>query len=267
MSEMVERECQQCDKPFQVHARYVQRGAGKFCSRTCALSSKRKQVEKRCPVCGKQFFAFYYLRDIQKTCSQPCAGQLRRTKVKRICRNCGKPFLKNPSQFNYFKGAGKYCSRPCSYAGTVKANAGKPSSDRWGRTNLKADKDWRDAVREKDQRICQRCGKFEQYIHAHHVAPRSRRPDLKYDVSNGKCLCNSCHTWVHRNPIEATALGLLSDASYEAAHLKQSCVICGKPMQGHGYCATHYSRWRKHGDPLFARKPGRPPSTVEGTVR
>lgn len=237
----------------------MQRGAGKYCSRECAFQSKNKQVEKVCLNCGRAFFAFYYLRNTQKACSQQCARQLARTKVECTCRNCGKKFLKSPSQFKYFKGAGKYCSRDCSYAGTVKANTDKPTSDRWGRTKLKADKEWRDAVREKDHRICQRCGKFEQYIHAHHVAPRSRRPDLKYDVNNGKCLCNSCHTWVHRHPIEAIDAGLLSDVPYETAP-KIVCKICGAKAKGHELCEKHYTRWRKYGDPLLSRKIGRSPA-------
>ena len=75
-------------------------------------------------------------------------------------------------------------------------------------------------MREKDQYACQRCGKVEKYIHTHHVAPRGRRPDLRHDVNNGKCLCNSCHSWVHEHPIEATACGLLSGDSYELARKK-----------------------------------------------
>jgi len=26
---------------------------------------------------------------------------------------------------------------------------------------------------------------------------------------------------------------------------------CGKPHEAHGYCPMHYTRWRKHGDPLY----------------
>jgi len=35
---------------------------------------------------------------------------------------------------------------------------------------------------------------------------------------------------------------------------------CGVPAQSSGgrFCAKHLSRFRKHGDPLFSRRPGRP---------
>lgn len=256
-TDRLSRNCQQCGTGFAILQSRVRRGAGKFCSGKCAHAAKTKKVERACSVCGASFFAFYYLRNTQKACSQTCAGKIRRSKVKRACLTCGKEFLKSPSQFKYFKGAGKYCSRKCSYAGTVKRTADRPTSDRWGRTRRTADRHWQQAVREKDRYTCQRCGKVEKHIHAHHVAPRSRRPDLKHEVSNGKCLCNSCHTWVHRNPIEATALGLLSDASYELAQ-KSKCRVCGLPAQGYQLCPKHYTRWRKHGDPMLTMKPGRP---------
>lgn len=30
---------------------------------------------------------------------------------------------------------------------------------------------------------------------------------------------------------------------------------CGKPARGHGWCSAHYTRWRRHGDPLFRERP------------
>lgn len=83
---------------------------------------------------------------------------------------------------------------------------------------LRADSIWSQAVRMRDDHRCQRCGKRdEENNHAHHVAPRSRRPDLKRDLSNGKTVCPDCHRWIHDHPIEAEALGLLSSETYEAA--------------------------------------------------
>jgi hypothetical protein len=176
-------------------------------------------VEKICQSCQKPFRVYPYRSLTAKFCSNICAGKPLRTKADRICQNCGSSFLINPSQFRYHKGAGKYCSRSCKYLGIIKgaAIAPAPIKDKYGMSKRKADRDWQKAVRERDAYTCQRCKKVEQYVHAHHVAPRSRRPDLRHDVANGKCLCLSCHSWVHSNPREATAAGLLSDASYELA--------------------------------------------------
>lgn len=34
--------------------------------------------------------------------------------------------------------------------------------------------------------------------------------------------------------------------------VKSICVVegCGRRVNGHGYCPTHYTRWKKYGDPL-----------------
>lgn len=76
---------------------------------------------------------------------------------------------------------------------------------------------WSKAVRRRDSYTCQRCGRHSIYNHAHHIATRRRRPDLKYEVSNGTTLCFDCHVWVHDYPKLACKLGLLSTATYEAA--------------------------------------------------
>lgn len=146
----------------------------------------------------------------------------------RVCKTCGKTFVFKLSQLAAYKGAGQFCSRTCSYAGIAAANAKKPIKDRYGRSHRKADRDWQLAVREKDNYTCARCGKYDRYIHAHHIASRARRPDLKHDVSNGICLDTPCHNWVHHHPIEAEALGFLSDAKYELRHLEQRFENMGK---------------------------------------
>ncbi len=94
---------------------------------------------------------------------------------------------------------------------------------------------WSKAVRERDGGKCQwperpvekilsfdspwqfGCVTRDRRIDPHHIAPKGRRPDLKYDVNNGICLCRTHHDWVHANPFEAEKLGLLSTESYELA--------------------------------------------------
>lgn len=89
---------------------------------------------------------------------------------------------------------------------------------------LRAGTVWSQAVRQRDDHRCRRCGKRdEKNNHAHHVAPRSRRPDLKLNLDNGITVCFDCHNWIHANPIEAEALGLLSSETYEKSR-RQSIV-------------------------------------------
>lgn len=70
----------------------------------------------------------------------------------------------------------------------------------------------------RTQLVVSPCITGDKRIDPHHIAPRSRRPDLKYDVSNGLCLCRTHHDWVGEHPIEAVKMGLLLDETYELAH-------------------------------------------------
>lgn len=40
---------------------------------------------------------------------------------------------------------------------------------------------------------------------------------------------------------------------------KPVCAVegCGKPFSAKGYCSSHYSRWKRHGDPLKGNATGR----------
>jgi len=71
---------------------------------------------------------------------------------------------------------------------------------------LKLDKIVMEIVRERDQMICQWCGKRIEKSNAHcsHVIPRSHGNHLRWDLLNLKLLCFHCHInkW-HKNPIEA----------------------------------------------------------------
>lgn len=86
---------------------------------------------------------------------------------------------------------------------------------------------------------CQKCG-----------APNARDVHhIDQDHTNNKPMnlmriCRSCHNKEHRQ--------------------KQSCVICGAPMKGHGYCNKHLIRWKKYGDPMATKIPHRKKCTVCG---
>lgn len=177
----------------------------------CHSKSKQKRIDLKCQQCGRNYWTFPSRTTIQrnsKYCSIRCSSLSKNTKVDRVCKTCGTKFTISPSQLNYYKGAGKYCSKQCSYKGIAKEAEKKPIKDKYGRSKRKADNTWKSAVREKYNYTCARCGKYDKYAHTHHVKPRSRFPELKHDVSNGICVCNSCHTWIHGNPKEATRLGL-----------------------------------------------------------
>jgi hypothetical protein len=72
---------------------------------------------------------------------------------------------------------------------------------------------------------CNQCGK-PQAMDVHHKDGDFQNNTL----TNLERICRSCHNREHKQ--------------------KGSCVICGKPQKGLGYCEMHYQRFKKHGDPL-----------------
>lgn len=54
-------------------------------------------------------------------------------------------------------------------------------------------KAWRMAVLIRDNFTCRICGKKGGYLEADHIKPFAYFPDLRFDVSNGRALCPSCH--------------------------------------------------------------------------
>lgn len=49
--------------------------------------------------------------------------------------------------------------------------------------------------------ICAICGKWTEHIEVDHIKARSRRPDLRYELSNLQPLCHRCNTRKGSNDI------------------------------------------------------------------
>lgn len=52
---------------------------------------------------------------------------------------------------------------------------------------------WREAVFKRDDWTCVDCGTRGGKLHADHIKPYSKFPELRYDVANGRALCVPCH--------------------------------------------------------------------------
>lgn len=63
-------------------------------------------------------------------------------------------------------------------------------------------REWRLAVFRRDHFTCQACGAKSEKgskptLHAHHIKPYSKFPELRFSVENGQTLCRECHIKTH----------------------------------------------------------------------
>lgn len=54
-------------------------------------------------------------------------------------------------------------------------------------------KNWVKQIFQKDNYVCQCCGKSSVYLNAHHILNFSEYDNLRFDTNNGITLCQSCH--------------------------------------------------------------------------
>ena len=64
--------------------------------------------------------------------------------------------------------------------------------------NSKEYADWRNAVFERDDYICQKCGQRGGELNAHHIKLYADYPDLRLDLNNGITFCKECHIEEHK---------------------------------------------------------------------
>lgn len=201
--------CAECGKTFKNYTSPSEMKKNHLCSKEClyvhnkkirAIFSKAHRFDVVCP-CGVKFS------------SKICENQ------KYCCRDCWRKYQPKRVYSEYTR---KLISD--SRLGEKNANYGKPRSKEikeriadamrgekshlWkgGRTKItqliRCSHEyikWRKSVYNRDKYTCQDCFKKGGRIHAHHIKPFSKYPELRFVLENGRTLCLSCHNKLHNN--------------------------------------------------------------------
>ena len=149
-------ECSTCKKGFNKPPCQVKRAKAVYCSKACYDWAQTKYRGKQCSICGEVF---------------KIRGNMKRysTCPKEACRKKKKTKENNPN----WRG------------GITKPRHAAMSTKRY--------KTWRQAVFERDDYTCRKCGQRGGELNADHIKAWAAYKELRYVVGNGRTLCVKCH--------------------------------------------------------------------------
>ena len=180
-------------------------------------------ITKNCVICGKQFRRRGKRAIVAKYCSHDCYHMSRRKRVVKTCVFCDKKFERRDCEIKKNKSGKFFCSRECAFKVMVPSTAykkgqfagkkhrfyGKKRPEMTGKNNSQWKggitpinqairnsfryEEWRKAVFERDLYTCQNCDEIGGKLNADHIKPFALYPELRFDVKNGRTLCEKCH--------------------------------------------------------------------------
>jgi len=177
----------------------------KYCSQTCANQSKVQWeiLTKICKKCGKEFTRGYG------------RSQKQWDKVKYCCRSCASSSLKwtkesrdrvsgeNSPKFGKHQSIEIRLKQSEALRGVNGPNwKGGKTAERDSIRNGIEYRLWREAVFARDDWTCQKYGTKSGngkavYLHAHHIKPFSKYPELRFALDNGVTLLDKVHKEFH----------------------------------------------------------------------
>lgn len=166
------KSCQHCKKDYKPH-----RSANRFCSLECWYNFRcptrqfKKAEERYCEMCAN-------------TLCKKKNRSLKDFQEQRFCSNeCRVSWKKTETYSNFLSEITTKWYRQNGVTGPV------DQSDRY----TSKYKYWRRVVLERDKYSCQECCDNQSPLHVDHVKPFALFQHLRFEPSNGRTLCISCH--------------------------------------------------------------------------
>ena len=181
----ISKDCPVCGKSFTVHKIHIERGQGKYCSKSCARSGSPAR---------------------------------KRTRLMLACHLCGKQFDKHLSEIKKSIGGLHFCSRDCWYEYNQLDNHYGYAGGQNERVNPDYLK-WRKNVLKRDHGYCRLCHSIDR-LEAHHIHRFTTHTDLRWDVDNGLTLCHDCHVGFRNHEEEYTEiLSFIASVTVQVFHV------------------------------------------------
>lgn len=92
---------------------------------------------------------------------------------------------------------------------------------------------------------CEYCGHSAEFesgeLCGDHIETQGARPDLRYDITNGKCTCMDCHNKRHAGNISPHSTMKENKEKQARKHKKPTCKVdrCRMFPSPNGLCARH----------------------------
>ncbi len=193
----VTKNCLECDSVIIVIPSKLE--TNKFCSHTCYSKYKIGKSKpcawptKKCINCKSEFYVKPSKYEQAKFCTTVCTKESREAKTEKFCVGCGVLISVIKSLVN----KKKFCSLNCftdwrtkkasDDIATTKQNAKVEKKDRQRFRRL-----IRPLVLKRDGHACTVCNNTE-HLQVDHILRWSRFPKERFDITNCRTLCKSCH--------------------------------------------------------------------------
>jgi 5-methylcytosine-specific restriction endonuclease McrA len=158
---------------------------------------KKTRIKVECPQCK---------RTIERTpsrlkhckrnyCSLQCKSQFESNEstIIKSCKVCGKEFKVRQSETRKFSTCSKNCQRISRKDSSNPNWRGGKTEERQKLMSQIEYKEWRESIYNRDNYTCQMCGTRGGPLEADHIKPWFLYPEFRYDLTNGRTLCRSCH--------------------------------------------------------------------------
>ena len=92
-------------------------------------------------------------------------------------------------------------------------------------TEIRSDQQWKRAVKKRDGNTCRQCG-VTINLHAHHIKPRSKYPELTAEIDNGITLCGNCHARLTGMEESVNLKAIISDGQIDEQLIRLNDIFC-----------------------------------------